>query len=104
MPTAPTPKPKPWQEKRVAHKRTVDNSKFYNSRTWRKFRKQILNKEPLCRQCDANGLVVQAKVVDHIVRIEDGGAKLDEKNVQPLCAKCHNSKSGKEAHGFKQKI
>lgn len=103
MPIAPKPKRKPWQEKRVAHKRIADNSKFYNSRKWRNFRKQRLLEEPLCRKCEAKGLVVEAKVLDHIVRIEDGGDKLTRENTQPLCKKCHDSKSGKEAHGYKQK-
>ncbi|AUC13811.1 hypothetical protein BTO06_01000 [Tenacibaculum sp. SZ-18] len=103
MPFKPQPKRKPWQEKRVPHGRRLnDNSKFYNSRAWRNFRKQVLIEEPLCRLCSSKGLVKEAKVVDHIVRIVDGGEKLSRSNVQPLCSKCHNSKSGKEAHGYKQ--
>lgn len=104
MPIAPKPKKKPWQSKpEVRVKRIVDNSKFYNSRTWRNFRKQRLVEEPLCRHCDAEGIVREAKVLDHIVRITDGGDKLTKENTQPLCVSCHNSKSGKESHGYRQK-
>lgn len=103
MPTKPIAKRKPWQETRVVHARKVDNSKIYNGRRWRNFRKQVLQDEPLCRKCNDKGLVVEAKVLDHIIRIEDGGAVYSKENTQPLCSKCHNSKSGKEAHGYKEK-
>lgn len=99
MAQAPQKKHKPWNPERKQHQRKVDNSKFYNSWTWRKFRRARLDEEPLCRECDSKGMVTEATVLDHIVRIEDGGDKLTKENTQPLCAKCHNSKSGKEAHG-----
>ena len=100
---APTQKRKPWQEERVVHQRKADNSKFYNSRTWRNFRKIELELNPLCVKCEAKGIVEPARVLDHIVRIEDGGAELTKENTQSLCKKCHDSKSGKEAHGYREK-
>ena len=77
---APTQKRKPWQEERVVHQRKADNSKFYNSRTWRNFRKIELELNPLCVKCEAKGIVEPARVLDHIVRIEDGGAELTKEN------------------------
>ena len=104
MPVAPIKKKRTWDlPERKQHQRSVDNSKFYNSRTWRKFRRVRLDEEPLCRKCLANDMEVEAKVLDHIVRIIDGGAPLTKENTQPLCTSCHNSKSGKEAHGYKEK-
>jgi 5-methylcytosine-specific restriction protein A len=104
MPIAPKPKKKPWQEERIVQgRRAVDNSKFYNSRTWRKFRKQRLIEEPLCVHCDEKGITKEATVLDHIIRIAIGGDKLTKENTQPLCRSCHNSKSGKESHGYNQK-
>ena len=40
-------------------------------------------------------------MVDHIVPINKGGAKLDIGNLQSLCNLCHNRKSGREAHGMR---
>ncbi|WP_394340481.1 HNH endonuclease [Marinifilum flexuosum] len=37
-----------------------------------------------------------------MVRIEDGGEKLDWDNLQSMCHKCHNRKSAKERHYKKQ--
>ncbi len=102
MPNKPTVKRKPWQEERVVHKRKKDNSKIYNGRKWRKFRKEKLKEEPLCRKCLNKGVIKEAKVVDHIRRIEDGGEIYSNKNTQSLCSRCHNQKSGKEAHGYKE--
>lgn len=102
MPNQPITKRKPWHEpKRKAFARKTDNSKFYNSRAWRNFRKSRLLEEPLCRECKRNNKITEATVLDHIKRIEDGGEKLSKQNTQPLCKSCHNSKSGREAHGFK---
>lgn len=83
-------------ERKPFGQRAADNSKFYNSRTWRNLRKGFLNANPLCVECDRQGEVTAATVADHIVPIARGGAELDEKNLQPLCKKCHDSKSARE--------
>ncbi len=44
--------------------------------------------EPLCRMCGR-----LADLVDHIVPIMDGGAVLDEENLQSLCTACHARKT-----------
>ncbi|MGB0443341.1 MAG: HNH endonuclease [Flavobacteriaceae bacterium] len=83
-------------------RRTQDNSVFYNSHKWRKFRKRILAIEPLCRSCKTDNKVTEATVLDHITPIRQGGAKLSRDNVQPLCSTCHAKKSGQEAHTRKK--
>lgn len=103
MPNKPTVKRKPWHEERVQHKRTKDMRWFYNSRKWRKFSKEYKQRNPLCVSCEANGIIREAKVTDHKQTFEvcPEGFDLDnlqEKYVQPLCKKCHDRKSGKEAH------
>lgn len=102
MATSPTIKKKPWHEERKAHQRTKDMRWFYNHSKWRKFSKQYKQNNPLCLMCESNGIVRAAKVTDHINTYElcpEGFDldNLDEKYMQPLCVKCHNSKSGKEA-------
>lgn len=76
--------------------RTVDNSKLYNSRPWRKFRKQYLEANPLCVECEKQDRITEAKVLDHIKQVRAGGDPFAVDNVQGLCSSCHNRKSGRE--------
>ena len=39
-------------------------------------------------------------IVDHIVRIDAGGAAYDMDNMQTLCKSCHDVKSALESHGL----
>ena len=108
MPTAPKKIKRQWQPERVKQQRTIDMSWFYNSWTWRKFSRRFKNKQPLCCMCEAKGIVTATTVTDHIERFVVGGPgfnlkDLKEEYFQPLCDYHHNQKSGKEAHGFKQK-
>jgi len=45
--------------------------------------------------CEAEGRVTIADVVDHIVPIEDGGARLDVNNLRSLCTKHHEQRHGR---------
>ena len=72
--------------------------KRYKSKNWRVLREQILMESPLCLNCKDMGRVTPARVVDHIIPVRDGGSFYDPNNLQPLCDRCHNSKSGKESH------
>jgi len=92
-----------WVPERKAFGRRKDNSKFYNSWTWRKVSKAFKLENPFCVKCEEEGKVVAAKFTDHIERIEDGGAKFDKDNLQALCQHHHDSKSGKESHGYREK-
>lgn len=85
-------------EKKAFEGRTNTNMKFYNSGAWRKTRKAFLLQYPLCKFCQDNGRTTAAKVVDHILEINQGGAKLDWENLQPLCHPCHNSKTARNTH------
>jgi 5-methylcytosine-specific restriction protein A len=44
----------------------------------------------------ARGRTVAARVVDHVVPIKDGGARLDWANLESLCVPCHNRKTATE--------
>ena len=67
-------------------------------RKWRQARKLFLQKHPLCAECQKEGRLTPATVVDHIIP-HRGDQKLfwDEQNWQPLCARCHDRKTG---HGM----
>ncbi len=70
---------------------------FYQSRQWRSVRAAFLREHPLCGACGAKGLLVAARVVDHVLPIKDGGARFDAANLQSLCVPCHNSKTARES-------
>ena len=62
---------------------------------WRKVAKAHKRANPLCVECLQLGITEPVAITDHIISIDDGGAKLDVNNLQSLCAKHHNSKTGK---------
>ncbi len=64
-------------------------------RRWQKFRKWYLKQHPLCEECLRHGVATPATVVDHIQPFR-GDVKLqyDLSNLQALCKKCHDKKTG----------
>ena len=71
--------------------RSSSNERGYDYQ-WHKLRNYILAKEPLCRKCQAEGLVMIATEVHHI----DGNVyNLDESNLEPLCHECHSRETAK---------
>lgn len=99
MPTILKTKRRPWQQERVTQARRIhNNGAFYRAAPWRKLRATKMQYNPLCEECTRNGRVVSATMVDHIKPISEGGAMLDMENLQSLCNRCHNIKSGREAH------
>lgn len=69
---------------------------FYDSRAWRDLRAGQLAEFPLCKHCEAAGLLVSATVADHIIERKNGGAELDSDNLQSLCASCHAKKTRRD--------
>lgn len=63
---------------------------------WEKARAAFLAKHPTCAECQRQGIVTVATVVDHIIP-HRGDKKLfwDSENWQSLCATCHNQKTGR---------
>lgn len=60
-------------------------------RQWRKKRAEFLRRFPICRLCMRS----KAVLVDHIRPKVMGGSD-DEYNLQALCTRCHNIKTGME--------
>ena len=87
---------RPWIKEKVAFERDNSNQEIYNSWKWRKFSKQHKLLNPLCVQCDKDGLVTVGTVADHIVPINKGGTVFEKENIQTLCESCHNRKSASE--------
>jgi 5-methylcytosine-specific restriction protein A len=102
MPHAPKKVNRPWVKEHAAFERDRTNEFDYNGRKWRNLRAQFLNANPLCCDCEAEGLVVPATVADHNpqakVLMAQGLDPYDVQYLQPRCKKHHDSKSGRERH------
>ena len=101
MPTIPNPKRSPLMPERKAQEgRKVDYSYMYQSARWRRLRKEKLAADPLCQceECAKLPVPLPAQMVDHITPYRDGGDFYDWNNLQSMNNRCHNRKSGREAH------
>lgn len=74
---------------RVAVQAKVVES-FYQSREWQRLVKAIKQmRGNFCERCGSSYRVIG----DHMVERKDGGADLDESNIELLCIRCHNTKT-----------
>ena len=106
MPNAPKKRHRPWKPVRVQQQRAINMDWFYQDNRWRNFSKGFKKRFPLCVDCDSKGIAQPTKVTDHKTRYVDNGPGFDLDNLKdeyfsPMCASCHNSKSGRESHGYK---
>ena len=97
------------------HQRQVDreynrkhrqHQELYQSARWQRLRRRLLLKYPLCAECERQGWITQATVVNHI-KPHKGNPELfwDEDNLQTLCKSCHDRKTAKEGRwGEKGKV
>lgn len=63
---------------------------------WRKVRNMYAKRHPLCETCEAKGRVTPMQLVDHIIPLRAGGARLDPRNLQSMCNPCHAEKTEKD--------
>lgn len=103
MPTSPPPRKRPWlperNKKEQNHQGRQERTNLYDTTRWRTIRKLHLTAHPLCVECLKEGITIEAKVLDHIQRVNDGGDFWDSDNHQGLCFKHHAKKSALERHG-----
>ena len=104
MPNKPQKIKRHWVPERQAFKNlnSEKNRNVYNSSKWRKFSKAYKERNPLCVKCQEKGITSKTEVTDHIERVNTGGDIYSLDNLQPLCKSCHNRKSGREAHGYRE--
>jgi 5-methylcytosine-specific restriction protein A len=81
------------EQREIDARRGTRTSRGYDNR-WARARAGFLRAHPLCVQCEADGRVTAATVVDHI-RPHKGNQALfwDQSNWQSLCASCHSRKT-----------
>ncbi len=93
---------RPWLPKLQPFSRySAKNAAFYHSAEWKKVRDLQLMQHPICQECERLGRVTPATVVDHIKPINEGGDRLDQRNLQSLCETCHNRKSAREGRAVR---
>ncbi|QXZ79650.1 HNH endonuclease [Rhizobium sp. L51/94] len=66
-------------------------SDLYVSKDWHTLRDGLIAKRG--RRCERCGRTKTRIFGDHIVELQDGGAPLDETNVELLCGSCHTEKT-----------
>lgn len=91
------------QHKREREQRGIDkqrptaNKRGYNHR-WTEASRKYRECNPLCLECQKQGIVKAAEAVDHIVPHGGDLEKFwDESNWQPICWSCHSRKTRKES-------
>lgn len=88
-----------WERKpKSDQSRTRTNQQFYKSANYRKARKAYLHENPHCEVCGHWGWVNAAEILEHLIPINFGGAKLNRENWMPVCRTHADQKSGMEAH------
>lgn len=81
-------------------RRGSSSERGYN-RVWQKARATFLARSPLCVECDKDGLVRAATIVDHIIPHKgDQDLFWDTSNWQSLCKTHHDRKTATEDGGF----
>jgi 5-methylcytosine-specific restriction enzyme A len=78
------------------HERALQG--FYNSVAWKRLRAAYRSAHPTCEECERVGVVRAGVDVDHRVPIREGGARLDQRNLQTLCVSHHAAKSATESN------
>ncbi len=73
--------------------------RYYDTARWKRLRKMVLARDPLCVMCLAEGRTEPSTCVDHIVDLKDGGTNRKD-NLQGLCDSCHNRKTATKRGGF----
>lgn len=77
------------EDMRPAYRRGYDER-------WKKFRRMYLTAHPLCVKCLEEGKYTKATVVDHIKPFRgDEKLQYDLDNLQPLCKRHHDEKTGR---------
>ncbi|KKN04348.1 hypothetical protein LCGC14_1098270 [marine sediment metagenome] len=84
---------------RERQRRQRRGSRPYDRAKWKRLRKMVLARDPLCVECETQGRVEASTHVDHITALCEGGTD-HMGNLQGLCASCHNRKTAMQDGGF----
>lgn len=87
--------------KLIDYIRAGHKEKFYSSRTWKKFRVKVLERDHYecqwCRNDKTKPRIVTATVVHHIKEVNDyPDLAFDMNNCVSLCRECHERHHGRD--------
>jgi len=83
------------EQQRYDQQRGTAASRGYGVR-WQKIRRNVLNDEPLCRRCAAEGIIKPADLIHHVDRDSTNN---DRSNLEPLCSRHHEDEHKHERCG-----
>jgi 5-methylcytosine-specific restriction enzyme A len=63
---------------------------------WQKLEARKLEADPWCERHKRRNVLRRAQLVDHVVALADGGARLAWDNLESLCRSCHGYKTADE--------
>lgn len=89
--------------KRTIARKPTSKQAWYKTKAWQRVREVKLLVDPVCEVHKSVGIMIDCTSnmpVDHIIRISDGGATTDERNLMTLCTTCHERKSSMESRNF----
>jgi 5-methylcytosine-specific restriction enzyme A len=75
---------------------------LHGGRQWRTLRLRILHRDGYQCQINGPGCTHTADQVDHIVRLSEGGAKYDPRNLRAACTHCNASDGA--THGNTRRV
>ena len=79
--------------------------RLYTQRAWIEGRAAFLALHPLCVECEKQGILTAATIVDHVVPHKgDLALFYDQSNWQSLCKRHHDIKTAAEDGGFGNKM
>jgi 5-methylcytosine-specific restriction endonuclease McrA len=88
---------KTWKESRyITVSLSVDMGKEHNTQKWKRLRKAYKSRNYFCEIWLSLGKSVKADHVDHMIRIEEGGAVFSKENLMAVSEFWHNAKSRQE--------
>jgi 5-methylcytosine-specific restriction enzyme A len=70
--------------------------RWYSTARWQRRARLQLIKEPLCRVCAKQGLIVPGEHADHVVPHRGSGRLFWFGELQSLCKPCHDRKTAEE--------
>ena len=68
------------------------SSKRGYDRTWKRVRLLYIQAHPICEDCEDQGVITPADLVDHVIPIKEGGSRLSFDNLRSQCNDHHEKK------------
>lgn len=72
--------------------RSVSYDQLKSSYKYQQYRARFLELNPICRPCQASGIIHPSECIDHVIPHSKGGSFFDSRNHDPACNKYNNDK------------